>query len=72
MKTGKDMVKLALKHIGEEYYLGSDVPKDDPNWHGSWDCAEFISWCVFQTIGQLFGVANDHGDPHDASGDANA
>ncbi len=56
--TGEDIVDLALKHHGERYILGSGgspVPKNNPNWTGPWDCAEFASWCAYQVYGVLFG-----------------
>ena len=63
MATGKEIVNLALKHVGEQYVLGAVVPKDDPAWDGPWDCAEFVSWCVYQTAKVLYGCANDRGEP---------
>jgi N-acetylmuramoyl-L-alanine amidase len=67
MANGKDIVRIAMKHIGEEYILGADVPKDDPDWDGPWDCAEFVSWCIYQAAKILYGVENDHGDPAHAN-----
>lgn len=55
MPTGKDLIELAETRIGEDYYLGVLVPKDDPNWHGPWDCAEFGSWLVYQETKKLYG-----------------
>lgn len=66
--TGDDIVVLGDKHVGEPYVLGSRVPKDDANYKGPWDCAEFVSWLYYQTFGILYGCANNHGNPH--SGDA--
>lgn len=63
MATGKAIVKMALKHLGEEYLLGVVAPKDDPAWDGPWDCAEFVSWCVYQTAGILYGCENNRGNP---------
>ena len=63
MATGKEIVNLALKHVGEQYVLGAVVPKDDPAWDGPWDCAEFVSWCVYQTAKVLYGCDNDRGEP---------
>jgi hypothetical protein len=39
------------------------VPKDNANWTGPWDCAEFVSWMVFQVPGILYGCDRDFGDP---------
>jgi N-acetylmuramoyl-L-alanine amidase len=63
MATGKEMVKAALKHVGEQYILGTVVPKNDPAWDGPWDCAEFVSWCVYQTAKILYGCDDDQTDP---------
>lgn len=53
--TARALLRLARAHVGEPYVLGAKVPKDNPNWRGPWDCAEFASWCVYQTTGTLFG-----------------
>jgi hypothetical protein len=66
--TGSAILQAALQHIGEKYVLGIQVPKDNPNWKGPWDCAEFVSWSVFQAAGILYGCDKDGGDP--ASADA--
>lgn len=62
MPTGQDFLKLAAKHIGEEYVFGAEVSLDDPNWTGPWDCAEFVTWVVRQVTGKTYGVTED-GDP---------
>ena len=59
MPTADDMVKLAMQHTGEKYDLGADVPLDDANWTGPWDCAEFASWLVFQMTGTVMGCTNN-------------
>jgi hypothetical protein len=43
--------------------LRREPPKDNPNWRGPWDCAEFASWLVYQVSGRLYGCADDAGDP---------
>jgi N-acetylmuramoyl-L-alanine amidase len=63
MATGKDVFRKALGHVGEEYVLGTLVPKNDPSWRGPWDCAEFVSWCVYQAAGKLYGCDDDRGNP---------
>jgi N-acetylmuramoyl-L-alanine amidase len=63
MNPGKDLVKLGNKHLGESYILGAFAPKDNANWQGPWDCAEFVSWIVFQTTGQLIGCTNNLANP---------
>lgn len=66
--TGADIVSLAQQHVGEKYVLGVLVPKNNPNWHGPWDCAEFASWVIYQASSRLYGCDNDSGNP--ASADA--
>ena len=55
MATGEQLLGLAARHVGEQYVFGARVPKDNPDWTGPWDCAEFASWCLFQASGELFG-----------------
>lgn len=66
MINGSRLLDLALPHIGEKYVLGVIVPKDDKDYSGPWDCAEFASWLVFQLSGRLYGCANNYGDPSSA------
>ncbi|HEY0016788.1 MAG TPA: peptidoglycan-binding domain-containing protein [Longimicrobium sp.] len=63
MATGADLLHLAAAHLGEPYVLGAQVPKNNPNWDGPWDCAEFTAWCVFQAGGRLYGCSNNQGNP---------
>jgi N-acetylmuramoyl-L-alanine amidase len=62
MATGADLIRLAKTRIGEKY-LNVLVPKNNPNWHGPWDCAEFASWLVYQTAARLYGCTDNAGDP---------
>jgi N-acetylmuramoyl-L-alanine amidase len=62
MPTGKAMVELAKQHIGQQYE-NVLVPKNNANWRGPWDCAEFMSWLVFQGAGMLYGCLNDQANP---------
>ena len=62
MTDGEKMLKLAETRIGEKY-VNVLVPKNNPNWHGPWDCAEFMSWLVYQVGGFLYGCVDDNGDP---------
>jgi len=52
MAFGDEIVALAKKHIGEEYRLGARARFLDPQFRGPWDCAEFVSWVVFQASGE--------------------
>jgi len=58
MATGNQVLAIAQKHIGESYILGSKAPLGNPNFKGPWDCAEFITWCVFQASGLVIGSRN--------------
>src|SRR5215467_4469535 len=61
--TGAKVLEIAQQHVGEKYILGVLVPKNNPNWKGPWDCAEFASWLVFQAAALLYGCDRDFGDP---------
>ena len=60
--TGTDLLHLAETRLGEKY-VNVLVPKDNPNWHGPWDCAEFASWVVYQLVQKLYGCLPDTGNP---------
>lgn len=63
MPTGSDVVKLANKHIGGKYVFGVKAPKNNADWKGPWDCAEFASWVTYQLTGILVGCTNNQSDP---------
>ncbi|SMO79671.1 peptidoglycan-binding domain-containing protein [Paracoccus laeviglucosivorans] len=66
MSDGSKMFALSETRIGEKYILGAPVPKNNSNWHGPWDCAEFTSWLVYQ-IGQvLYGCTDNNSHPASA------
>ncbi|RCW72410.1 peptidoglycan-binding domain-containing protein [Pseudorhodoferax soli] len=62
MATGAELVALAKTRIGEKY-VNIRVPKDNANWHGPWDCAEFVSWLVFQKTKRLYGCIDNESNP---------
>ncbi len=62
MPSGRDLLKLAETRLAEKY-VNVLVPKDNPNWHGPWDCAEFASWVVYQKVGRLYGCTDNNGNP---------
>jgi len=62
MPTGEGILALARQHIGEKYEFVT-VPKNNPNWKGPWDCAEFASWLVFQEARILYGCTDDDAPP---------
>lgn len=59
MATGEDLLRIAGHHVGDPYLLGVVAPKTNKQWRGPWDCAEFVSWCVFQRSGILYGCDNN-------------
>jgi len=63
MADARDIFDNACRHLHEPYVLGASVPKNDANWKGPWDCAEFVSWLVYQEAGFLFGCTDDHANP---------
>lgn len=62
MPSGNGILANARKHIGEDYDHDL-VPKDDPDWKGPWDCAEFASWLVYQEGNLLYGCAAGASEP---------
>lgn len=62
MASGHDLIELARRHVSEKY-VNVLVPKNNAQWKGPWDCAEFASWCVFQTANTLYGCLDDKEDP---------
>jgi len=54
--TGDYLVHLASRHRGEPYVLGARAPMTNAGWVGPWDCAEFVSWVVYQAAGILYGT----------------
>lgn len=62
MPSGHDMLALAKTRVGQKY-RNVLVPKNDPNWSGPWDCAEFMSWLVYQLGGFLYGCTDPKGHP---------
>lgn len=62
--NGDRILFLAQQHLGEKYVLGARAPMANANWRGPWDCAEFVSWCVYQATGVLFGVEPRHDPVH--------
>ena len=62
MPVGNHLLQRAARHLGERYRLGVLVPKNNKNWKGPWDCAEFCSWVVYQVSGTLYGC-NAASDP---------
>jgi hypothetical protein len=62
MPSGRGIFERGVEHVGEQY-VHVLVPKDESEYRGPWDCSEFVSWCVFQEAGILYGCDNDRGHP---------
>lgn len=63
MPTGAKILQLAESRIGSPYVFGCLAPKNDSGWKKCFDCAEFVSWCIYQVSGRLYGCDNNHGNP---------
>jgi N-acetylmuramoyl-L-alanine amidase len=63
MPSAQALLQMAARHVGERYVYGATVAKDNPNCRGPWDCAEFVSWCVYQEAGRLYGCDNNAAAP---------
>ena len=55
---GRDVIDIGSGRVGQKYIWGAQVPLDNPNWKGPWDCAEFASWCAYQAYSLVFGAGN--------------
>lgn len=62
LPTGADLVAFARKFIGRPY-RNVQVPKDDPNYAGAFDCAELASYVVFQVLHILYGCIDNDAQP---------
>ncbi len=58
-KTATKILTIAEAHIGEAYVLGARAPLSNSRWKGPWDCAEFASWCLYQSSGIIYGAEPD-------------
>jgi N-acetylmuramoyl-L-alanine amidase len=63
MPNAQNLLRIVARHIGERYVYGARVAKDNPNHRGPWDCAEFVSWCVYQESQRLYGCDNNRATP---------
>jgi len=66
MVTGQQLVDLGKRRIGDKYVFGTMVPKNNPAWAGPWDCAEFVSWLIYQVSGKLYGCEIDSANAENA------
>jgi N-acetylmuramoyl-L-alanine amidase len=67
---GEKFVRLASAKLfkadgrtPQEYVFGASVPKDDPDWMGPWDCAEYCTWAVYQTMRLIYGCTENTAPP---------
>jgi len=67
MVAATAIVNLARNYIGRRYVFGVFVPKDEADWKEPFDCAEFVSWLIYQTTGSLFGCDPKQPDPAKAN-----
>ena len=64
MATGQDILTLAKQHIGQQHIFGAFIPKNNGDWKGPWNSAEFVSWCIYQTSEKIYGC-DDNSLPPD-------
>lgn len=61
-KTGASLLARARRYIGAAY-AHDVVPKDDADWKGPFDCAEFLTWLVYQETDELIGCVDNDAPP---------
>lgn len=59
MDFATQFIDLAYQHLGESYVSPCTIPLADSNYKGPWDCAEFITYIVYQVTGKAFGFRGD-------------
>ena len=64
MRPASDLVDYARRLIGAKYVLGSSAPLMDPSYRGPFDCAEFVSYCVAQVTGRIWGAGPKNDNPY--------
>ncbi len=74
MATGQDVINVGQQHLGEDYFWSYRVNNNNPNdrtyaimpdtalnnanYAGPWDCAEFVTYCVYRAYGLKYGLIN--------------
>lgn len=61
--TGENILQLSKKNPGEHYILGAKVSKNNASWKGPWDCAELVTWIIYQISAKLYECNNSLGNP---------
>lgn len=62
MTTHADFLALARTQIGKPYKFGVVVDKTDPN-PPIFDCAEYVTWVVYQLTGRMYGCIDNEMPP---------
>ena len=62
MVQGKDIVKVAMEHDGDEYVFGALTPVGAVDPH-VFDCSKFASWALYKAAKLIYGTDNNHGNP---------
>lgn len=63
LSDGQQLVDIANTRVGQLYVLGALAPKNNPDYLGPWDCAEFVAWVIFQATGKLYGCSDNSSNP---------
>jgi len=61
--NANEMIDLLKTKKGQVYSFGAIAPKDDTDYAGPWDCAEFASFGIYQALNKLLGCDNNAGKP---------
>jgi len=58
-RLGATILDIAKRHLGQPYEFTPTPNYDDPMWKGPFDCAEYVSYCVFRGYEIPYGVVAD-------------
>ena len=56
---GAAILDIAKRHLGQDYRFEPTPDYNNPNWPGPFDCAEYVSYCVYRAYEIPYGVAKD-------------
>jgi len=56
---GATVLDKAKRHLGQEYRFEPTPDYNDADWKGPFDCAEYVSYCVFRAYEIPYGVVAD-------------
>jgi len=54
-QKGAEILEIAKRHVGQRYE-NIIIDYSDSNWRGSFDCAEYASYCAWRAYGTLYGA----------------